>query len=181
MASIGLVYGSTNGHTARVAQQIKTLLDDRFAPAGAEIVELFDLAEFYLEDVTGFDFLICGAPTWNTGQLQRDWEAAIDELDALDLTNVKAAVFGLGDQVGYPDTFGDALFFVADHLRSRGAILVGHWPVTGYDFTSSWAVEDGQFLGLMLDEDNQSELTEARLEAWLDDVATAFQLSIVNG
>ena len=176
MASIGLFFGSTNGHTAAIAQEIKRVLDDRYARQGGETVELFDLAECYLADAAEFDRLILGVPTWNTGQLQRDWETAIDELDELDLTGVRAALFGLGDQVGYPDTFGDALFFVADRLRDRGATLVGEWPVAGYTFSASWAMENGRFLGLMLDEDNQPDLTAGRLDAWLAQVATAFDL-----
>lgn len=176
MAVIGLFYGSTGGATAAVARQIKQMLDERFAPAGEEIVELFDLAEYYLADAADFERLIFGVPTWNVGQLQRDWEAAIDELDELDLTGVRIALFGLGDQVGYPDTFGDALFFVADRLRSRGATLVGRWPVDGYAFSGSWAVEDGELLGLLLDEENQAELTAPRLAAWLAEVAAAFGL-----
>jgi len=177
MAPIGLFYGSTNGHTAAVARQIKQMLDDRYAAPGGEVVELFDLAEFYLADAAEFAYLILGVPTWNVGQLQRDWEAAIDELDELDLTGVRAALFGLGDQLGYPDTFGDALFFVADRLRSRGAELVGQWPTAGYSFSGSWAEEGGRFLGLMLDEDNQPELTAGRLSAWLAQVAAAFDLA----
>jgi flavodoxin I len=173
---IGLFYGSTNGNTAVVARQIKQALDAAYAPPGEELVELFDLADDSLADAADFDRLILGAPTWNVGQLQRDWETAIDEIDALDLHGVRAALFGLGDQVGYPETFGDALFFIADRLRSRGATLVGQWPVAGYTFTGSWAVEDGHFLGLMLDEDNQPELTAPRLAAWLAQVAGEFAL-----
>ena len=176
MASIGLFFGSTNGHTADIAQEIKRILDDRYAPPGGEVVELFDLAEFYLADAAEFDRLILGAPTWHTGQLQRDWEVAIDELAELDLRGVRVALFGLGDQVGYPDTFGDALFFIADWLRRSGATLVGQWPVAGYTFSASWAMENGRFLGLMLDEDNQPDLTAGRLDAWLAQVATAFDL-----
>lgn len=173
---IGLFFGSTTGRTAAVAQQIKQALDAAYAPPGEELVEIFDLAEYYLADAAAFDRLILGAPTWNVGQLQRDWEAAIDELDELDLHGVQAALFGLGDQAGYPETFGDALFFIADRLRSRGAILVGQWPVTGYDFSGSWAVEEGHFLGLMLDEDNQPELTAPRLADWLAQLAAEFAL-----
>ena len=176
MAPIALFYGSTNGHTAAIAGQIKRMLDDRYALPGGEIVELFDLAAFYLADAAEFDRLILGAPTWHTGQLQRDWEVAIDELAELDLRGVRVALFGLGDQVGYPDTFGDALFFIADWLRRSGATLVGQWPVAGYTFNASWAVEGDQFLGVMLDEDNQPELTAGRLDVWLAQVATAFGL-----
>ena len=150
MSRIGLFFGSTDGHTAAAAARLKEMLE--------------------------FPCLILGAPTWNHGQLQRDWERVIDEFAGLDLSGKRAAVFGLGDQVGYPNTFADALFFVADQLREAGAQLVGGWPVAGYDFRASWAVEDGQFLGLVLDEDNQPALTEERLDAWSRQIMREFDL-----
>jgi flavodoxin long chain len=163
---IAIFYGSTDGHTAALARQLKTKLDVFALPAGAPAVELFDVADDYLEEMLAFDCLVLGVPTWNRGQLQRDWEEVLDEFDNLDLGGTRAAVFGLGDQHGYPDTFADALFFIADKLRDRGATLVGAWPTDGYAYRSSWAVEDGQFLGLVLDEHHQPDLSAARLDTW---------------
>jgi flavodoxin I len=171
---IGLFYGSTDGHTAAVAEQLKHKLDALLAAPGTEAVELFDVADYYLEEMLAYDYLILGAPTWNHGQLQRDWERVMEEFDALDLHGKRAAVFGLGDQLGYPDTFVDALFFVADKLRECGAQLVGTWPSDGYAFRSSWACEDGRFIGLVLDEDNQPELSEARVDAWARQIWNEF-------
>ncbi len=176
MTSIGLFYGSTDGHTAAVAARLKQKLDALILPTGPVAVELFDVAEYFLAEMLDFPYLILGAPTWNYGQLQRDWEHVMEEFAGLDLRGKRAAVFGLGDQVGYPDTFADALVFVADGLRSAGAVLVGRWPTTGYEFRASWAVEDGQFLGLVLDEDNQPELSEARLEVWSRQLVQEFEL-----
>lgn len=170
MKTIGLFYGSTNGATAAVAERIA----DAFAERGVT-VELFDIAEYVLETMLDFDYLILGVSTWNVGQLQADWEEVYPELDELDLTGKQVALFGLGDQVGYPDTFLDALFFVADKARERGATLVGRWPVAGYTFTQSWAVEDGWFLGLAVDEDNQAELTQGRVKAWVKPLLNEFQ------
>ena len=167
---IGLFYGSTGGATARAAALIQSDFRERYAVEA----ELLDVAEYYLDEMLGFDRLICGIPTWNVGQLQQDWEAVFDELDELDLSGKTAAVFGLGDQFGYPSTFGDAVFFVADKLEARGARLIGGWPTEGYSFDSSWAVRDGRFLGLMLDDDNQPELTPPRLARWIDQLAREF-------
>lgn len=162
--SVGLYYGSTNGDTARISHLIQSLCE---SPAPWATVELFDVADFYLEDMADFDLILIGAPTWNTGQMQRDWQAVFDEFDTLDLTGKPAALFGLGDQAGYPDTFVDALAFFADKLQERGAILVGSWPTDGYDFGSSWAVREDRFVGLVLDEINQPELSRDRVERWL--------------
>jgi flavodoxin I len=170
---IGLFYGSTNGNTAVVAQLIR----NEFADQAGVAVDLFDVADYYLEEMLDFDYLILGIPTWNVGQLQRDWEAIIEEFDTVDLHGKVAAVFGLGDQEGYPETFGDAVFFLADKLEVQGAKLVGAWPVTGYTFSASWAVREGRFLGLMVDEDNQRQQTQERVIAWVRQLIDEFGLS----
>ena len=174
MTSLGIFYGSTDGNTARVAH----LVADAFAARyGATLeIETLDIAEFYVEDMADFDLVIVGIPTWNHGQLQADWEDVLEEFDELDLHGTRAAVFGLGDQAGYPATFVDAMFFLADKLRSCGAQLVGAWPSAGYSFTNSWALEDGRFLGLVLDEVNQPELTPARIAHWVPMVGVEFGL-----
>jgi flavodoxin long chain len=170
MPTFGLFYGSTEGHTQRVAETIRDILVRDYG----DTVDLLDIAEFYLEEMQEYDFLILGVPTWNTGQLQRDWEDVFEEFDAIDLTGRKVAIFGLGDQVDYPHTFLDAMAFVADKVRERGGVLVGRWPNVGYAFVRSWALEDGEFLGLALDEHNQPELTVSRLKVWLAQVRHEF-------
>lgn len=170
---IGLFYGSTNGNTTAVAQLVQREFADQ---AGVE-VELFDVADYYLEEMLDFDYLIVGIPTWNVGQLQRDWDAIIEEFDGVNLQGKHAALFGLGDQIGYPDTFGDAVFFLADKLESQGAKLSGSWPTDSYNFSGSWALRDGRFIGLMIDEDNQRELTEARVRAWVRQLVEEFGFS----
>ncbi len=170
MATIGLFYGTTDGATERVAEQIQALI----AAGGRHTVELNNVAEFYLEDMVQYSYLILGVPTWNIGQLQDDWASSLDELDEIDLSGATAAIYGLGDQAGYPETFADALFFVADRIQGSGVRMVGRWPTTGYTFTNSWAVVEGDFLGLVLDEHNQPELTETRLSRWLAIVLAEF-------
>ncbi|RIK57143.1 MAG: flavodoxin [Chloroflexi bacterium] len=170
---IGLFFGSSTGATAAAAQLIQSAFVRRF---GVE-VELFDVADYFLEEMAGFDYLIVGIPTWNIGQLQRDWENVIEEFDELDLSGKHAALFGLGDQAGYPGSFVDAMIFLADLLEARGATLAGAWPTDGYTFIRSWAVRDGRFVGLVLDEDNQPELTPGRVEAWVSQLGREWMLA----
>lgn len=164
---IGLFYGSSTGATSVAARLIQTAFARNY---GVE-VELFDVADYYLDEMTDFDYLVLGIPTWNIGRLQRDWETVIEEFSGLNLSGKHAAIFGLGDQRGYPDTFVDAMVFLADLLEAQGATLAGAWPTTGYSYTRSWAVRNGRFVGLALDEDNQPELTPDRIEAWVAQLA----------
>jgi len=77
----------------------------------------------------------------------------LGRLDELDLTGKKVALYGLGDQVGYPEWFLDAMGYLHSKLLERGATAVGYWPTDGYEFEGSKALtEDGsQFVGLALD------------------------------
>ncbi|MCL4861223.1 MAG: flavodoxin [Caldilineaceae bacterium] len=172
MVEIGLFYGSTDGNTARVAQMIEQVL----ALRSTVHVEILDIADYFLDEMLAFDLLIVGVPTWNIGQLQADWQSVFEEFDQLDLTGKRVALFGLGDQRGYPDTFADALFFVADKMRERGAQLVGRWPTDGYHFRQSWAADGEDFLGLVLDEHNQPELTAGRIAGWVGQLIVEFGL-----
>tara|TARA_B100001758_G_scaffold57463_1_gene47522 strand:- start:205 stop:387 length:183 start_codon:yes stop_codon:yes gene_type:complete len=47
-----------------------------------------------------------------------------------------------------------------------GAQMCGTTSTDGYDFTDSRSVVDGQFLGLPIDEVNEAELTDTRVEKW---------------
>jgi flavodoxin long chain len=181
---VAIYFGSTNGDTARVVQRLVSLCEYTALAPRWEI-ETIDVAAFFLDDMPTYDLVLIGAPTWDNGQLQRDWEGVFTEFDDLDLTDLPVALFGLGDQYGYPDTFVDALAFFADKLEARGACLLGRWdPASdpaGYHFTSSWALQDGRFVGLVLDEINQPEQSDARLRRWLAQVQAEFAARTAHG
>ena len=111
---------------------------------------------------------VCG----RGGELQDDWEAFVSHLDAADLSGKTVALYGLGDQKAYPDAFLDALGTLYEHVKRRGANVIGRWPTHGYTFTHSSAVidpavADGAFIGLALDEENQPDLTPHRVDKWV--------------
>ncbi|MEL6797371.1 MAG: flavodoxin [Planctomycetota bacterium] len=156
---IAIVYGSTTGMTQAVAEQIKDELGDAAdAP--------YDVISFKPEDIAKYDALLLGIPTWHIGEMQEDWEDAASSFAVPEIKGKKVALFGLGDQGGYPDTFGDALGLLWNIIEPAGAELVGRWPTDSYTFDESVGVVDGKFLGLMCDEDQQPELTEERVTKW---------------
>ena len=63
---------------------------------------------------------------------------------------------------------------LAEKISSLGGTTVGQWPTSGYEFNESKAVQNGKFVGLALDEDNQPELTESRISNWVSQVKMAF-------
>ena len=52
----------------------------------------------------------------------------------------------------------------------RGATVIGAWPTDTHAFDASSAVVDGEFVGLAIDEDNQSDLSGARIEARVEQI-----------
>lgn len=149
---IGLFYGTQTGNTQDAAETIQQEL------GGDSVVTLLDVAEVDPDDFDGYECIIIGCPTWNIGELQSDWEGLFEELDSVDFGGKKVAYFGAGDQGGYPDNFQDAIGILEEKIVGLGGTTVGYWPTDGYDFNQSKAVRDGKFVGLALDEENQSEV-----------------------
>ncbi len=168
MAKIGLFYGTQTGNTENIAESIQSLL------GGGDIVDLHDVADIEPSDFENYDYLILGCPTWNIGELQSDWEGLYEDLDEVDFQGKKVAYFGAGDQIGYADNFQDAMGILEEKISANGGQTVGHWPAEGYDFNESKALKNGKFVGLAIDEDNQSELTDSRIESWVAQLQSEF-------
>jgi flavodoxin I len=166
---IGLFYGTQTGKTESVAEMIR----DAF---GGDVVTLNDVSQAEAADLTEYECLIIGCPTWNIGELQSDWEGIYPDLDDVDFSGKLVAYFGTGDQIGYSDNFQDAIGILEEKIAEKGGKTVGYWPTDGYDFNESKAVRNGKFCGLALDEDNQSDLTDERIQAWVAQLKTEFGL-----
>ncbi len=160
---IGLFYATDTGNTRTVAKMIKQQL------AEAE-VKLYNVTKAGAEDLESCDALIFGTPTLGDGELPETLEAFLPTLEGANLGGKPVALFGLGDQVNYPKEFVDALGILYRKLKKLGAESNGFWPLDGYQFEKSRAVVNGKFVGLVIDQDNQEELTEGRVSAWVEQV-----------
>lgn len=158
MSSIGVFYGSTTGNTESAAEAIAQAL-------GAEC---FSIDSDALGKMADFDVLVLGSSTWGVGDLQDDWDAVADSLSGVSLSGKKVAFFGLGDQEGYSDTFVDAMGLLKEKLASTGASFIGAWSTDGYTYETSASEEGGKFVGLALDEDNQSGESAGRIASWTE-------------
>lgn len=167
---IGLFYGSNTGNTELDAELIVKAFDSHIPDA----IDMFNIGQVDVLRMQGYDRLIVGCPTWNIGQLQDDWDLKFDQLDKLDLRGKRVAMFAPGDQFGYPDNYCDAMGIIGKKLEERGAELVGFTDAGDYEFSHSLAVEDGVFLGLALDDDNEGELTEGRISGWVNQLLIDF-------
>ena len=170
MAKTGIIFGTDTGKTRKIAKQIHKMI-------GSDAIDKpININRCSVDELLAFDNLIIGTPTLGEGELpglsvdceSESWEEIIDDIEDADFTGKKIALYGLGDQEGYPDEFVDALGELYDIFKGAGATIVGRWPNKGYEFTSSEALDGDEFVGLVLDLDNQSGLTDERLAAWLE-------------
>lgn len=170
-APIGLFYGSSTCYTEMSAEKIQQHF-------GAEKIDLFNIATTPIQHANNYQQLIFGIPTWDYGELQEDWEEVWDDIEQINFQNKTVAIFGLGDQMGYPDWFLDAMGYLHNKVLLRGAKMIGYWPNEGYTFTESQALteDQSQFLGLALDDENQFDQTEARIASWCEQLKNTFVL-----
>jgi flavodoxin I len=171
MASVGIFFGSDTGNTEAVAKMIQKQL-------GAKLVHVQDIAKSSKEDIDNFDLLLLGIPTWYYGEAQCDWDDFFPELEGIDFSTKLVALFGCGDQEDYAEYFCDAMGTLRDIVESKGATVIGYWPTEGYEFEASKAlVDENHFVGLCIDEDRQPELTEDRVNRWVNQIYDEMCLS----
>lgn len=180
MARIGLFFASSTGNTRRIAKAIKKRFDDD------TMADALNVNKATPELVAGYSHLIFGTSTLGGGQLPGlstdcmggGWEEFLPQLKDVDFSGKTIALFGLGNQDKYPEEFVDAMGILYEFFSARSASLVGAWPADDYDFIASRALVNDAFVGLVLDQENQKLLTDARLEAWLKMIAPEFGLPL---
>merc|ERR1712241_20272 len=153
--AVGLFYATQTGNTETVAGVIAE-------KAG---VEAMDVGEISADDLAGYDGLLVGCPTWNTGADEyrsgTAWDDLLDDIKGTDLAGKSVAVFGCGDSQSYGENFCDGIEELHDTFAAAGAKMVGYTDSDGYDFSESKSVPSGKFLGLPLDQDNGDDQSEA--------------------
>ena len=138
-----VVYGSSTGTCQSIAESIANKLG----------VESIDVANLNADVIAENENLLLGTSTWGAGELQDDWYDGVKVLkDA-----------GLGGK-----TFCGAMAELYNAAKEAGATLVGEVSTDGYTFDDSEAVADGKFVGLALDDVNEDDKTEGRIDAWLE-------------
>jgi flavodoxin I len=168
MKNIAIIYGSSTDNTKSVAQKIAQKLS-------GENVLLKDVSAVNFSELANYPNIILGTSTWGLGDLQDDWSSRISEFQNVDLEGKTLAFFGLGDSSSYSDTFADGMGLLYEALGGKGFKAAGEFPTDGYSFDSSRAVKNGKFVGVAIDEDNESNLTEQRLDEWIANVIPALQ------
>jgi flavodoxin I len=160
MQKIGIFYGSTTGGCGAIAELIKREI-------GKNHVDLYDINHSKPSDTESYKNLIFGVSSWYPNCLHVDWVLFLKNFQAMHTNSKRLAMYGLGNQVEYSDSFADALGILYNKMYNLGYTIVGKWPNKGYIFRKSKALINGNFVGLVIDEDNQPELTHTKVKEWV--------------
>ena len=158
-SKIGIFYSFNSIKTKKIIDIIKNSLPE------------FDLQDINIEEANGssldpFQNLIFGSSTWFDGELPNYWDEFLPSVENRNFTDKKLAIFGLGDQKNYSENFCDAIGLLADFFEDRGLKIIGKFPLGDFNFESSRAVRNNEFLGLPIDEENLSEKTIENINNW---------------
>ena len=166
MEKTAILYAPAKGSTERVAR----LLHEKIGTQKSDLILVEEsteatIIEPYKKLIFGISTV--GRETWDSKYKKIGWDFFISKIEKVSFEGKTVAIFGLGDHILYSDNFVDSMGSLARQLVNSGASLVGQTPTEGYTFSDSDALEDDIFVGLPIDEDNQSEFTEKRLDGWL--------------
>jgi len=167
MSKTAIIYSFNTKKTGKIAERII----GEFGEGKLEVVNAEEITE---EVFLSFDHIIMGVPTWFDGELPNYWDEFVPALEDMDLKGKKIALYGLGDQKGYPENFLDGVGIMAEILEEQGATLVGFTSIEGYEFESSRAEREGHFTGLAIDYENQGSKNKERVASWVTQLKSEF-------
>ena len=153
-----VIYGSSTGTCEAIAEKIASKL-------GCNALNVQELNDAIVAENQN---LILGTSTWGAGEMQDDWYDGLKTLQNADLKGKTIAFFGCGDAWSYSDTFVGGMGELYNGIKDSGARFIGSVDTTDYKFDDSEAVIDGKFIGLPLDDINEDDKTDNRIDAWLD-------------
>lgn len=166
MKKIAILYGSSGGNAESVAGRIQQKFGDD--------ADVFNVDEVSIDEIQPYKYLILGTSTTGMGDLQEDWESFLPTFSSrYDFTDKVVAIFGLGDSASFSSSFAESIYVLHDELKDKVKI-VGQVADEGYTYDDTSAVEDGMWLGLALDEDNEYDETEERITNWVDQLKEEF-------
>jgi flavodoxin I len=165
MSNTIVIYGSSTGTCESIAEKIAQKLG----------CEALNVQELSADVVAQNHNLILGTSTWGAGVLQDDWYDGLSVLKNADLSGKTIALFGCGDCSTYSDTFVGGIGELYDGIKQSGAKFIGAVSTDGYTFDESSAVVDGKFIGLPLDDINEDDKTDERINAWVAQISPSLQ------
>jgi len=167
--NVGIFCGTAGGTSLKVANALAEAF---------EVNEVINMEEDFddVEQLLEYDVLFLGSSTWGQGDVHHEWVDPLFEIDSdgVDFSGEKIAFFGAGDSVKHGEQFCSALGKMYQTFTKAGATPIGFIPKDDYSYEFSLAEVDGKFCGLAIDEHNESDKTETRIENWIETLKSQF-------
>lgn len=160
MKKYGIFYGSATGTTEKVAKMIAEKL-------GVKKDDLHDVRTVSPESLADYEVLILGTSTWGDGEVEDDWYDLLAAVSVVSLPEKKVALFGCGDET-MTETFCNGVGELYKRMQPTGCRFIGAFNADGFNFNHSSAIVDGKAVGLLLDQVNHADLTESKIDSWLE-------------
>lgn len=165
MKDILILYWNKGGNVERIAHQLQETI-------GTTRADLMDVVSVDINKLKDYKLIIAGSATlgaehWEDVTNDNQWNSFFINLKKNNIKGLKVALFGLGDQLLYPNHFVDSLGVLYEEFKGFDTTFIGQWPIAGYDFTDSYGVENKMFYGLALDNDRQANLSPERISQWI--------------
>ena len=165
MKKIGLFVGTAGGTSMKIADA----LIEAFDIDEDDVINMEDDFDDVEEQLLAYDVLFLGSSTWGQGDLHFSWVDPIVEIEneTIDFSGKTVAYFGAGDCKKHGEHFCSALGKLHKTFSGAGAKSIGFIPKNDYNYEFSLAEMDDKLCGLAIDEHNESEKTNERIERWV--------------
>lgn len=165
MSKIGIFVGTAGGTSMKIADA----LIDAFDIQEDDVINMEEDFDDVEEQLLNYDVLFLGSSTWGQGDLHFSWVDPVLEIEdeGIDFSSKTVAYFGAGDSKKHSEHFCSALGKLHKTFSGAGAKSIGFIPKDDYTYEFSLAEIDGKFCGLAIDEHNESQKTEQRIERWV--------------
>ncbi|MBN1188061.1 MAG: flavodoxin [Bacteroidales bacterium] len=167
MKKTAIIYSFNSVKSAKIAEKIQAAFNDK----AIKMINAEDISE---KEFLAYDNYVLGVPTWFDGELPNYWDEFVPALEDMKLKGKTFALYGLGDQKGYPENFLDAVGILGDILEQQGGRLVGFTSINEYTFESSKALRGDKFMGLAIDFENQGKMNNERVKSWVEQLKKEF-------
>jgi len=167
MKNTAIIYSFNSAKSKKISEKVTEIY-------GKQEITAVNAEELNKNIIEKYDNFIWRVPTWFDGELPNYWDEFVPDPEEMDLNGKKFAIFGLGDQKGYPENFCDAIGILAEIIENYGGTIVGQTQIKNYNFESSRAQRGNKFIGLPLDQGNQARMTSGRIKEWVAQIKREF-------
>jgi len=166
MGKMGIFYASAGGTSKLVVDA----LIEEFAIDEDDVIFMEDDYDD-VEQFEDYDILFIGSSTWGQGDPHFEWVDPMLEIEEeADFDGKKVAFFGAGDCKKHGEHFCSALGKLYDLFTNKGAKAIGLIDKSLYTYEASLAIKNDKFCGCGIDEHNESNKTEERIQTWISQI-----------